>query len=130
MPQFNFQERFAADVESGRKRQTVRHVRRNTPKVGQTAHLFTGLRTKAARCLGRHSITDVRPILVDMDGSVSLGETGDPDAYFHGRDLSPSEADAFAEADGFENAVAFVAWIRDTHGLPFEGHVTSWDPSA
>ncbi len=130
MPQFNFQRRFADAVETGTKRQTVRHIRRRRPEVGQTAHLFTGLRTKAARCLGRHPITDARPVFVDLDGSLRLGETGDPDAVYHGRALTPTEANALAIADGFASWAKMVEWIEATHGLPFEGTVTVWNPDA
>lgn len=128
MPQFNFQARFADAVESGAKRQTVRVVRKRTPRVGETAHLFTGLRQPGARVLGRHPITDVRPIFIDTFGVVTLAEATDPDAVYHGRQLADERLQPFVEADGFETIEEFLDWIEDAHGLPFQGHVTYWDP--
>ncbi len=123
MPQFNFQARFAPAVESGAKRQTVRAPRKARPRVGQTARLFTGLRTPAARCLGRHEITDVRDVKVEDDGTIWLERPEWGDGLFP---LVVGTGDTFAQADGFASADELVGWIRDTHGLPFAGVVTYW----
>ncbi|MEM1043512.1 MAG: hypothetical protein AAGI91_12895 [Bacteroidota bacterium] len=129
MPQFNFHRQFAADVEAGTKRQTVRARRKHTPRVGQVAHCFTGLRTTSSRLLGRFPITGVRPIFIFVCGTILLGETG-AEKVLEGtvEELSADAADSFARLDGFETAAEFVEWIREHHGLPFKGHVTVWDP--
>ena len=126
MPQFNFHALFAEDVEAGRKTQTVRAERKHAPRVGETAHCFTGLRTAAARVLGRFPIVAVRPIFIDLDRTVTITETGDPNAVYHRRPLAGDELEAFARADGFETAAEFLGWIEETHRLPFEGTVTYW----
>ncbi len=120
MPAFNFQPRFAADVEAGVKRQTVRAHRKRDPQPGQTAYLFTGMRRAECRPLGAHAITAVQHILVDTEGVIWLGDA--PDALYPVLD----DADAFAQADGFAGAAELVGWIARTHGLPFEGTVTYW----
>jgi len=51
MPALNFQSRFADLVASGKKRQTIRPVRRHPIKAGDLLHLFTGMRTKRCKRL-------------------------------------------------------------------------------
>jgi len=58
MPAFNFTV-FTEKVRSGEKRQTIRKPRKRTPRVGQTAYLYRGMRTKDCEKLGEAKITDV-----------------------------------------------------------------------
>lgn len=122
MPAFNFQPRFAADVEAGVKRQTIRATRRQMPRVGQTAYLFTGMRTAACRRLGEHPITRVDGIEIKVDGSIWLTVEGALPFFLVG----DATRDRFAQADGLADAAELVAWIETHHGLPFRGFVTYW----
>jgi len=119
MPLFNFQKQFAADVESGEKRQTIRARRKNRPKVGQTAFLYTGARTKACRKLGKEPITVVTPVFIHKSGvavgSVCIGEKHEKPAL-----------DGFAKNDGFESWNDMRSWFQKTHGLPFAGDLIKW----
>jgi hypothetical protein len=115
MPLFNFQKQFAADVESRKKRQTIRAKRKNRPKVGQTAYLYTGARTKACTKLGEATIKAVYSIRISRIG---IRAEGFCDA------IKPVEE--MARDDGFENFEAMLDWFYKTHGLPFEGDLIQW----
>ena len=90
MPAFNFQESFASAVEAEAKRQTIRAKRRQRPRVGQTAHCFTGMRTRKCRRLGGWPISAVADVRIDESGVILNGAV-----------LRAEDLDAFARADGF-----------------------------
>lgn len=123
MPAFNFHARFARAVERGEKRQTIRATRKHLPRVGQTAYLFTGMRTRACRRLGAEPIVRVEEIEIGTDGVIWLPLVAGEDGLYA---LSGPAADEFARADGLESADELVGWIARTHGLPFRGFVTYW----
>jgi len=121
MPLFNFQKQFAKVVESGEKRQTIRAKRKNRPKVGQTAYLYTGVRTKACRKLGEYPIENVQSIMIGGKGiCFSFDELGE---YC---ESDPAMLDSIACEDGFENWNAMCDWFDKTYGLPFEGDLIKW----
>ena len=120
MPLFNFQKQFAADVESGKKRQTIRSRRKIRPQVGQTAYLYTGARTKACRKLGEDTITDVIDLWI-----TSRGVLFDTAPILHDS-LSIEALDEFAKKDGFADWKTMCDWFEKTHGLPFEGDLIKW----
>jgi len=122
MPLYNFQKQFAAAVESGEKRQTIRAKRKNRPQVGQTAFLYTGARTKACRKLGEAEIVEVCPVLIGSKGLI----------INYGEDIGecienePQDIDYFAREDGFKDWPEMRDWFLKTHGLPFEGDLIKW----
>ena len=117
MPAFNFHRAFAPAVESGLKTQTIRAKRKTRPRVGQTAHCFTGMRTAHCRRLGSWPIVGVT--------DVRLNEAG---ILLNGAALKSEDLDAFAILDGFVNWPEMFAWFDTTHGLPFHGDLISWIP--
>ncbi len=118
MPLFNFQPQFAADVESGKKRQTIRARRKNRPKAGQTAYLYTGTRTKACRKLGKVKIKSVEPIYIcNQLFELWIGAND----YGKMEDLN-----RLAKEDGFEDWFEMRSWFKKTHGLPFHGDLIKW----
>ncbi len=124
MPALNFKREFAAAVESGNKRQTIRAYRKDgrDPKRGNTLYLYTGMRTKACRKLGEARCTSVREIRFERN------EYGDPIAWRpHKRDgIEYLNDDRIAKRDGFLNGFALVDWFERVHGLPFEGLLIRW----
>ena len=48
---YNFQARFVPFILNGAKTHTIRAIRTNPDKPGNTLHLYTGLRQKGARLL-------------------------------------------------------------------------------
>ncbi len=121
MPALNFQKRFAAAVESGEKRQTIRAERadgRLPAKPGHIIALYTGMRTKACRKLAEVECIEVVTFRIDrVDGEAEVRVRSDS-----------ADAEAQARADGFESADAMLAWFEETHGLPFRGLLIRWRP--
>ena len=73
MPALNFQEQFAAAVESGEKRQTIRSERKRPIKVGDTLYLYTGMRTKRCRKLGSAGCVGIEEIRINLISAVIGG---------------------------------------------------------
>ncbi len=126
MPLLNFKKQFAPLVELGLldpehpcgKRQTIRVLRKDgrDPAPGQTLHLYTGLRTKAARRLGAAPCESTIPIKISEHLITVNG----------GRWLSERTAIYLARKDGFKNLKDFLQFFKKTHGLPFSGLLIWW----
>lgn len=124
MPSLNFQKQFAAAVESGEKRQTIRATRKRPFRAGDTLHLFTGMRTKGCRKLGEVRCTSVEHVQIDgIEGYDGVWR----DAEIRVANRPVDSLDAFAADDGFESGLSMFRWFRDTHGIPFEGQLIRWD---
>lgn len=119
---FNFQARFAPDVESGAKHQTIRAMRKDgrLPKVGDDVVCYTGMRTRYCRHLRTSPCIKVRRIRFNLDtGALYLGSVR----------LQGAELDLFAHMDGFACFEQMLNWFRDHHrnGM-FVGFLTVWEP--
>ena len=122
MVAYNFQKQFADDVETGRKRQTIRAGEPRC-KPGDALQLYTGMRSKACRKLRDAVCAEVRPIVIVHDDRMYGGTA----IILNRRRLeSPADGRSLARADGFENAEQMCRWFEETHGLPFDGHVVNW----
>ena len=120
MPLYNFMEQFATDVESGKKRQTIRKKRKRPTVVGDTLYLYTGLRTKAARKLLETKCVDIRPVTIYPQGVIK--------GILVGYDwLQGARLERFAKADGFETVDEFCQFFLSRYGSPTEGlEVIKW----
>jgi hypothetical protein len=128
MPAYNFKAQFAPAVAAGQKLSTIRG---RSARVGATAYLFTGMRTKACKRLGQGRITGCEPI--------ALGSTVDglPTGRLAGELLSQKALNKLAKIDGFPNALAMIDWFAETYDqldllnsgswLVFEGFLTTWE---
>jgi hypothetical protein len=119
MPLIHFQERFADDVKSGKKRQTIRIERKRPIKPGDKLILGTWegkpYRSKVRR-LGEVVCKEVRDIVIFSNGEIRI----------NGWPLSDLQRSMLAVDDGFSSAVEMVDWFEENHGLPFEGVVIRW----
>jgi len=118
MPAYNFQARFAPLVRAGLKKTTIRG---RAAKVGSTAYLFTGQRTRACVRLGQATITVVLPIEIGRHAS------GEPYAELDGGKLVHGDLDALAKVDGFETGEEMVAWFSAQYGLLYHGYLIGWN---
>jgi uncharacterized protein YqfB (UPF0267 family) len=126
MPTINFQERFAPDVESGRKRQTIRKRSQRRWQIGDTLYLYTGQRTHHCRLLGTATIRLVRLIFIDTTRESIVLESWDAPGHPCLDLLSVYEARALARADGFATLDEFFVFFERTHGPRMSGHLISW----
>lgn len=118
MVAFNFKAQFAADVESGKKRQTIRAQRR--AGIGDQLQLYTGMRTKKCRKL-RDAVCTATYEITIKDRRHYLA------VRLNGELLPTEQAREIAIADGFENLSAFADFFAQQYGLPFRGWLTRWD---
>lgn len=119
MPSFNFQQRFAELVVSGKKRQTIRALRKDrNPVPGDIAHCFQGLRTSKTIKLGAWPITRSESIRIYLDTQqVILGC----------KVLNPFQLHQLACYDGFKDFDEMLSWFRGQYGCDIEGRLIVWD---
>ena len=117
MPAYNFQGRFADDVEVGRKRQTIRQKRKRRTKKGDPLYLFTGMRTPHCRKLRDTTCRRVRPIQIGKNVIRVDGQSIKTNSAAAGR---------FARLDGFSGSAEMINWFRKTYGPRFYGVVIYW----
>lgn len=115
MPALNYQKRFAALVEHGYKRSTIRATRKRPICIGDTLYHFTGMRTKQCRPLGRNTCTVVMDICIKPTGTVLLD----------GVALYRESAGALANHDGFDSLQAFFDFFCPK-GKVFHGQYIQW----
>ena len=115
MVAYNFKKQFADDVESGRKRQTIR-AGESRCKPGDALQLYTGQRTKACRKLRDAVCERVRSVVMEQSGTVKID----------GLPARGSKIDELAQADGFENGEVLRRWFLDAYGPSFNGHIVNW----
>ena len=127
---YNFQKRFVPLVLDGRKTHTIRAIRKNPDKPGNTLHLFTGLRTKKAKLLMRVPCVKVETIRIQ-----DFAPGQDAGIWVDGIELSKDEREQLAVRDGFKptpikGGAQFTAWFNMLEfwdgRLPFEGHIIHW----
>ena len=128
MPAYNFKAQFAPAVEAGQKLCTIRG---KEAKLGTTAYLYTGMRTKACRKLGQGTIAHCAAI------TVGYAQDGCPRATFGKHKMSVVEFTALATADGFGTPRDMVDWFRDQYKFSaptadggkdvFSGFMITWE---
>lgn len=122
MPALNFKKQFADDVESGKKRQSIRAKRADgrNPHAGQPAYLFTGMRTKSCRRLRTSTFISVEEIILDWHSGI----------FLQGRWLLPAEVLYVAKDDGFPGWPEMKEFFRKEHDLSgdnqFHGLLMKW----
>jgi hypothetical protein len=117
----NFKRQFAAAVETGAKRQTIRATRKDNkrPQVGDVACCYTGLRTASTRHLVDAPVVRCRALRIDYEGNGSLVIDGDL--------IAGQDREAFAKADGFATWWDMLTFFKDQHmQATFEGWCVEW----
>jgi hypothetical protein len=113
MVAYSFRPCFIDPILSGRKRQTIRAIsRRRHARPGDPLQLYTGMRTKNCRLIGRARCIGVVEVGLRFDADEDLeGVIADP-AYTLDRD-------AFAQRDGFADWGALKEFWRTAHPTAF-----------
>lgn len=121
MPAYNFQKQFVPMILDGSKAQTIRRRRKHPTKAGDTLYLYTGLRTKDCRLIGKAICTKVvKPVVIY------------PFFFFikiNGQLLSTNQMTRLARNDGFRSWVGFFQFFQryeEKTLLDFE--IIEWDP--
>ncbi len=120
MVAYSFQPRFVGPIIEGTKAQTIRAVgRRRHAQPGDQLQLYTGMRTRRCRLIGRATCTSLWPISISLAAnSIALG------------DEPVLDLDSFARQDGFAGWRSMRLFWQDTHGKalaePWHGFVVSW----
>ena len=115
MPSLNFKQRFVAPIESGRKRQTIRKMRKRPFRTGDTLYLFTGMRTANCRRLGTLRCISAHDVTITLEHM-----------EVDGRMLTPEVTGELAQADGFASTQEFLDFFRREHDLPLIGQLIRW----
>lgn len=124
MVAYSFKARFADPIIAGTKLQTIRAPRKRHARPGEELQLYTGMRTKHCKLIGRRTCSAVHAVRIDLDcGHIEYLESG--------RALTMlEEVDAFARNDGFADWRDMHAFWRAEHpGVDtFEGVLIRWTP--
>ncbi len=133
MPAYNFQPYFVRAILSGEKCGTIR---RRAATAGDTAHLFTGQRTKHCSKLGTAEIVHCAPIALGYDNkNLSFIKLSD-------QQLSAEQMFQLARDDGFANAFEMRCWFKNIYPRQyakpdvltdggrvfFKGFLITWGP--
>jgi hypothetical protein len=116
MALLGFQQQFAEKVERGLKLRSIRKLRKRPIKVGDTLHLYSGLRTKSCRKLGIGKCTKVANITITLTDIIEDGKV-----------LPDRTADFFARLDGFKNSNELCVFFNTLYGVPFTGNLIEWE---
>jgi len=119
MVAFNFKAQFADDVESGKKRQTIRQKCRC--RIGDALQLYTGMRTKNCRKLRDAACLDVVSVIIGDDPFGRLR------VIVGGREIRGGRLDQFVKADGFARRMDLRDFFAVQYGLPFNGWLIKWE---
>lgn len=106
-----FKKQFVHPIQSGTKIFTMRKRRKVRPKLGETLHMYTGLRTKKCEL-----ITNKKCLVSIQNARVLIEETVTGytvRVYVDGRHLSEMELRHFAMNDGFQSVEQFCRyWLQ------------------
>jgi hypothetical protein len=116
---YNFKQQFVTPIVTGRKKHTIRGVRRYPDKPGNTMHLYTGLRTKSAKLIKRVVCAKIERIDILLDQNTERWTI-----YLDGAPLDLSESESLARRDGFSSFNEMMTFWDGR--LPFTGHIIHW----
>lgn len=123
MVAYSFQRQFVAPILAGRKRHTIRAERTGRcqhAKLGDKLQLYTGMRTRHCKLIGRAVCQGRQPVRIDLVADI----VALPGRFREGR----GALDAFAMSDGFADWDELKAFWREQHpGVTlFSGSLITW----
>lgn len=139
MVSYSFRPRFVAPIQAGTKRQTIRAVRTGRSRharPGEELQLYTGMRTRQCKLIGKAICKMVTPISIHIpEGMIKLtapeGTCFDgvaPQGMVTQLILQRQQLDDFAALDGFRDWSDMREFWMDTHDADeFEGVMITWE---
>lgn len=124
MVAYSFKRQFTGPILAGTKRQTIRAERKRHALPGEELQLYTGMRTRSCKLIGRAPCLSVSSIRLDfLARRVESLDTGT--AW-----TTAEETDAFAASDGFADWRAMEAfWAAEHQAIDvFSGVLIRWAP--
>lgn len=120
MVAYSFKSRFAPPILAGTKRQTIRADRKRHARTGEQLQLYTGMRTKQCKLIGRAPCLSVWPVTLILREVHSVVLEGFREIY--------GDLDTFARADGFKDWGELAGFWADNHpGVEiFDGVLIRW----
>jgi hypothetical protein len=119
MVAYSFKAQFVEPIIVGTKRQTIRADRKRHARSGEALQLYTGMRTRSCRLIGRALCLGVSPILLRLSpvGGVRIN-----DVPWIG------SLDEFAQSDGFSKWDDLLYFWELNHGdcSTFSGVLIRW----
>jgi hypothetical protein len=114
---------FREQILSGAKRQTIRAVRKNPIKEGETLYMWWKQRSPKREKLGETKCINIAPITIRKDGYSIQSEK-----FFNSGEFTDYlSLSLMAIANGFKDWQELVEFFEKAHGLPFTGVVIQWD---
>ena len=124
---YNFKKRFVPFILNGRKTHTIREPRKHPDKLGNTLHLYTGLRQKGARLLMRVPCVKIEEIEIRVVGMEKRIPQPKASIWIDGVELNESEIESFARRDGFDDFREMMQFWHDAkREFPWHGHIIHW----
>lgn len=119
MVAYSFKARFAEPILAGSKRHTIRAERKRHAREGEELQLYTGMRTRQCRLLGRSVCIGVFPVMLSFFPGFE---------YFVTPGRPRESIDEFARSDGFADWAELRAfWAANHPGIDeFHGHLIAW----
>lgn len=108
-----FKKQFATKILDGSKKFTIRNPRKVEPKIGETLHMFSGLRTSFTEKISSdHKLTGIQ--LVDIKIDYRPEPKGYIDIKVDGKVIDYNTALVFVKSDGFDTIAEFATyWVRE-----------------
>lgn len=121
---YSFKAHFEAPIRAGTKAQTIRADRARHARAGEELQLYTGMRTKHCRLIGRATCMSVSPVQLDFGREVIIAGARPMIHDF-------VKLDEFARMDGFPDFLAMREFWRKEHGMllslrPWSGILIEW----
>lgn len=112
-----FKKRFIQPIKIGTKVHTMRNKRKIKPKIGETLHMYTALRTKHCELItNKEKLISKQKVRVHIQRNKVVTE-GKNNGFAYitkvlidGRKIEGAELEQFVKFDGFENITDFASF--------------------
>jgi hypothetical protein len=121
MALINFsREDFIDAVANGSKHFTIRQLRKNPIKKGETLQLYTGLRTKQAKKLKDTICKNVWDIKIENKKNEFL-------FWLEGKELTTKKVKDISNKIGFDSVEEWIEYFKEKYKFPFKGQLIEWE---